>query len=320
MRLLTLPEPGVLVWEEVPTPAPGPGEVAVAVTHVGICGSDVEVFLGNRPAHVRHGRPVLGHEMCGVIDEIGDLVRGPRVGDVVTCIEGWGAFADRVITTPTNMLRLPRRIDPADGCLAEVLPGVTMAAWRTGITRSHHVLVVGQGLSGLLLTRLVYLHGCANITVVDPHQGRLDLAREFGADVTVLGTVEVLTESRSGSGNYDVAILATPVNVVDAVVPLMRPRSRIVMYGGLESDATVDVMALHLRSISLVKESEGINGIVEARQLWAAATGLAAEGVLPLHRLRTHALGFDEVEKAFRIRVEDPASLHVVCVHPEAGA
>ncbi|MGH3772922.1 MAG: zinc-dependent alcohol dehydrogenase [Pseudonocardiaceae bacterium] len=320
MRLLTLPEPGVLAWDEVPTPAPGPTEVAVAVTHVGICGSDVEVFRGHRPAHVRHGRPVLGHEVCGVIEEVGGLVRGPGIGDVVTCIEGWGAFADRVITTPTNLLRLPRRIAPADGCLAEVLPGVAMAAWRTGITRSHHVLIVGQGLSGLLLTRLVHLHGCARLTVVDPHQCRLDLAREFGADVTVLDTVDGLAGSGFASGDYDVAILATPVNVVDAVVPLMRPRSRIVMYGGLESNATVDVMALHRRSISLVKESESVNGTVEARQLWAAATELAADGVLPLHRLRTHTLGFDEVTKAFSIRMEDPSALHVVCVHPEAGS
>jgi len=320
MRLLTLPRPGLLAWEDVPTPAPGPDEVSVAVTHVGICGSDVEAYLGHRPAHVRHGRPVVGHEVCGVVDAVGDRVRGPRVGDVVTCVEGWGAFADIVLTTPTNLLRLPRRIDPADGCLVEVLPGVAMAAWRTGITRSHQVLIVGQGLSGLLLTRLVHLHGCAQLTVVDPHQCRLDLAREFGADVTVASTVEALAAPDSSYGPFDVAIVAAPVNLVDAVVPLMRPRSRIVMYGGLERDAKVDIMALHRGSISLIKESEGINGIVEARGVWAAAAELVADGVLPLHRLRTHTMEFDEIDEAFRLRIEDPTALHVVCVHPAVGS
>ena len=314
MRLLTLPEPGVLAWNDVPTPAPGPLEISVAVTHVGICGSDVEVYRGRRAAPVRHGWPVVGHELSGVIDEVGEAVRGPRIGDVVTCIEGWGAFADRVITNPTNLLRLPDRVDPADGCLAEVLPGAAMAAWRTGISLAHRVLVVGQGLSGLLITRLVHLHGCAELTVIDPVPERLRLAREFGADKAFAGTVEKFAATQPDA--FDIAIVATPGNVVNFVAPLLRPRSRIVLYGGLDGDARVDVLTLHHRSISLIKESETINGIVEAREIWSAAAALANDGLLPLHRLRTHTFGFADAEKAFQVRIEAAEALHVVCAHP----
>ncbi|MGL5866193.1 MAG: zinc-dependent alcohol dehydrogenase [Dermatophilaceae bacterium] len=318
MRLLTLPQPGNLVWEQVPEPVAAPHEVTIAVTHVGICGSDIEVFRGNRPPHMRHGFPVIGHELCGVVESVGAHVGGLRVGDTVTCVEGWGAFADRVISTPENILRLPARLDPADACLTEVLPGVAMAAWRTGITRSSEVLVVGQGLSGLLITRLVHLHGCALLTVVDPVAERLALAREFGADVVVQHTVEdwLATGPRGG---YDVAILSTPANVVSAVAPLMRPRSRIVPYGGLDPGAVIDVLQLHRSSISLVKESEGIGGIHEARRIWRDAVDLAADGVLPLHRLRTHTLDFDQVAKAFELRRHEPSAIHVVCKRAVRG-
>lgn len=318
MRLLTLPEPGVLAWVEVPLPEPGPFEVSVAVSHVGICGSDIEVFDGRRAAHRRHGHPVVGHEVSGVVDALGDAVRGPRVGDRVTCVEGWGAFSDRVITNPANLLRLPDRIDPADGCLAEVLPGVAMAAWCTGITRAHRVLVAGQGVSGLLITRLVRLHGCARLVAVDPVGQRLRLAEEFGADEVFAGTVEELAATQPEA--FDLAIVATPHSVIDAVATLLRPRSRIVAYGGLDVGARVDLMALHRRSISLVKESEGINGVREARDLWSAAVSLAEVGVLALHRLRTHTVGFDDVEAAFRLRTSCAEALHVVCAHPGGTA
>ena len=313
MRLLTLPRPGELAWREVLAPEPATGEVRLRVANVGICGSDIEVFQGRRPAPIRHGCPVIGHEGSGVIDALGPGVGGLRVGDRATCVEGWGALADHLITSPTNLLVVEERIDLADACLVEVLPGVAMAAWRTGIGRSCDVLVVGQGLSGLLLTRLVSIHGCRRLVVLDPSVRKASLAREFGADDAREGLLaDLAVDLRSDYPNgFDVAILATSRCLVDDVVPLMRPRSRVIVYGGLE-DAVVDVMALHRRSVSLVKEGEGINGVLEARGVWREALQLVYDGLLPLTRLRTHDFSFAEAARAFAVRVDDPDAIHVV--------
>lgn len=315
MRLLTMPEPGILRRVIVKEPTAGPGQIRLRVACVGICGSDIEVFTGGRLPKLVHGHPVLGHEVSGVVDQIGEGVTGVRIGDRATCIEGWGAMAEYVVTTPSNTLVFDDRIDLADGCLLEVLPGVAMAAWDTGVERGSDVLVVGQGLSGLLITALAAIHGCRSLTVVDPSSTKVALAGELGATESWVGRLQDVAGELGDAhpGGFDVAIAATPMCVVDDLVPLMRPRSRVVTYGGLEQEASIDVMALHRRSVSLIKEGEMVNGVRQARARWHEAMQLIADGLVPLRRLRTHDLPMAEAETALRLRADpDTEAIHVV--------
>ena len=84
LRQLALPGPYAesrpLTVEEVDLAPPGPGEVLVRVRAAGLCHSDLSVIDGNRP------RPlpmVLGHEMAGVVEELGTGVHDLRPGDHV---------------------------------------------------------------------------------------------------------------------------------------------------------------------------------------------------------------------------------------------
>ncbi|MGC4876234.1 zinc-dependent alcohol dehydrogenase [Micromonospora sp. DT43] len=314
MRLWTIPGPGKLVPAEVATPVAGPGEIRLRVAAVGICGSDVEIFQGRRPPKVRHGLPVVGHAVSGTVDQVGPGVGGIRLGDRVSCVEGWGALTEHLVTTPTNSLVFDDRIPLVDGCLLEVLPGVAMAAWRTGIERNSDVLVVGQGVSGLLITRLVAVHGCRRLVVVDPDPAKGTLAREFGAHDVRTGTLAEVAGTLAADypHGFDVAIAATPTGVVDEITPLMRPRSRIVAYGGLDDEARIDVLALHHRSVSLIKEGERIGGVREARAIWREALQLAYDGVLALGRLRTHAYPMEDAAAALRLRAETAGGIQVV--------
>lgn len=316
MRLLTMPEPGRLREVTVPDPTAGPGQIRIRVACVGICGSDVEVFTGRRPPKRIHGHPVLGHEVSGVVDQVGEGVIGVRVGDRATCVEGWGALAEYVVTTPQNALVFDDRVPLADGCLLEVLPGVAMAAWDTGVTRSSDVLVVGQGLSGLLITALTAIHGCRRLVVVDPAPMKTALAEELGATDVRTGRLHETAGALAGAypDGFDLAIVATRECVVNEVVPLMRPRSRIVAYGGLE-DASIDVMALHRRSVSLIKEGEMVNGVRQARARWSEALRLITAGLVPLSRLRTHDLPMTEAETALRLRSGPSADPDEVAIH-----
>jgi len=316
VRLLALAEPGRLAPVEIDEPFPGPHEVRVRVACVGICGSDVEVFHGRRAFKHVDGHLVVGHEMSGVVDRVGETVTGLRAGDRVAVVGTWGALTDYVIARPENVLRFPPRIDLRDGCLLEVLPGVMMAATRTGITRSTDVLIVGQGLSGLLLTRVVALHGCRRLVVVDPVDSKLALAREFGAADAYRGRLADLQAQlleRHPDG-FDVCIVAAPqARCIEEAVPLVRARGRIVFYGGLEETAELDLLRLHHRSITLVKEGECIGGVLEARKLWRQGLRLALDGLLPLRRLRTHVLPMDRAQAALELRSQPSGeALHVV--------
>lgn len=322
MKLLTMPAPGVISPVEVAPPVAGPGEIRLRVACVGICGSDVEVLTGRRPPKLRYGHPLLGHEVSGVVDQVGEGVTGIRIDDRVSCIEGWGALAEYLVTKPANALVFDDRIDLADGCLLEVLPGVAMAAWKTGVERGADVLVVGQGLSGLLITALVAVHGCRRLVAVDPGPAKAAIAAELGADDVRLGRLADVAGALRAAypAGFDLAIVATPQCVVDEVLPLMRPRSRIAAYGGLDNAARIDVMAMHRRSVSLVKEGELVNGIREARAVWREALQLAYDGLLPLKRLRTHDFAMADAEAALRLRADpDGAGLHVV-LHQDPSA
>src|SRR6266536_3963342 len=83
MQAFLVREPGAYAVEEVSEAAPGPGEVAVTVVAVGICGSDLELLDGRRPAaYVRY--PVVpGHEWAGRVASLGRGVTGLALGDPV---------------------------------------------------------------------------------------------------------------------------------------------------------------------------------------------------------------------------------------------
>jgi threonine dehydrogenase-like Zn-dependent dehydrogenase len=83
MRALVVREPGRYAVEELPEPDPGPGEALVAVAAAGICGSDLELVDGRRPAaYVRY--PVVpGHEWAGRVVRAGPGVDGLAPGDPV---------------------------------------------------------------------------------------------------------------------------------------------------------------------------------------------------------------------------------------------
>lgn len=316
MRLITLAEPGKLKAVEVPDPHARADEVRIRVACVGLCGSDIEVFQTRRGSKQAYGYPVVGHETSGIVDEVGDDVYGLSCGERVALVGSWGTLADYVIAQPENVLRFPASLSLRDGCLLEVLPGIMMAATRTGIDRSTDVLVIGQGLSGLLLTRVLYLHGCRRLVVVDPSEFKLDIARAFGATRTHRGELAQLQDEllREYSEGFDTCVVAAPgAKCIEEAVPLIRPRGRIVFYGGLEESAELNLLRMHHRSITLIKEGECINGILEARELWRLGRRLVTDGLLPLGRLRTHVFPMSDAQGAFDLRSDKFSNaLHVV--------
>ena len=72
---------GFVELREVTDPDPGPREVRIAVKRAGICGTDLHIYHDEFPKV----RPpvILGHEFCGVVDSLGESVRGWRKGDPV---------------------------------------------------------------------------------------------------------------------------------------------------------------------------------------------------------------------------------------------
>jgi 2-desacetyl-2-hydroxyethyl bacteriochlorophyllide A dehydrogenase len=236
--------------QELPEPVPAPGEARVRVRAAAICGSDLHGF---REASPRRVPPlVMGHEAVGTIDAVGGGVDKALVGERVVampvvscgacarCVEGRpnlcpnrrlmgmnfpGAFAEKFTIPAGQFLAVPSTLSDEIAALAEPLANAVHVVDRS-VHEGDDVLVIGAGPIGLFSARTAVLGGAKRVTVTDPIQERLELARPLGAE-PVDADGDALTE-----GDFDVVIdaagfPATWATAVDAV----RPGGRIEAIG-----------------------------------------------------------------------------------------
>ncbi|TQK18774.1 2-desacetyl-2-hydroxyethyl bacteriochlorophyllide A dehydrogenase [Microbacterium sp. SLBN-154] len=186
----------VEVVEIVPAPLV-PGSVRVATWYSGIsAGTELTAYRGTNPyltstwdsqrrlfvpGEPSFGYPVQGwgYSEVGEVVEVADDVTALAVGDVVHGI--WGHRSDAVLPAAALEGRLlPTDADPLLGTFARVasiaLNGVLAADVRLG----ERVAIFGQGVIGLLATRLATLAG-GRVYAVDTVPDRLEVARRFGA-------------------------------------------------------------------------------------------------------------------------------------------
>jgi L-iditol 2-dehydrogenase len=206
MKVLLYPEYEQLEIAEKAKPEPGVGEVLLRVEACGICGSELEAFKKRSPRRVPP--LVMGHEFCGVIEEVGDnvatLTVGERVvshslygcGHCVRCLRGDfhlcaerqlfgmhrpGAFAEYVVAPEKCLVAWPEALPAAAASLAEPLAnGVHVV----GLARQFNpslVVIVGAGPIGLLCQQAFQSLTSADVVVADLIQERLGAASSLGA-------------------------------------------------------------------------------------------------------------------------------------------
>jgi L-iditol 2-dehydrogenase len=316
MKAFILDAPRKLRAVDIPVPEPGPREVRVKIAYCGICGSDVEAYLRHRPIEALADPPMLGHEPCGVIDKVGEQVGSLRAGDRVATLGPWGAFTEYLVCPPEKVMKLPPEIPLIDASLVEVLPGIVMATTQMGITPAHDVLVLGQGVSGLLLTRFVALNGCRRLIAVDSFGEKLAIANEFGATHTINASSEDVAARVNDivPGGVDYTIMATlDGNDVPKALEWTRFKGKIILYGSIGPCDGFDFFRVHEKAVTIVKEFNEQHSVIETRRLWREAVNLIADGLVNVARLRTHVFPLDKVPEAMELRATPrPDVIHVV--------
>lgn len=267
MKAIVWNGPEEMTVEEVPEPSLAPGMVILRPEATGICGSEVEGYLGkmgNRTPPL-----VMGHEFAGTVTEVGEGMDEGLVGRAVavnplssdgTCrlcraghtnlcpdraligIHSPGGFADYVCAPAENVYPLPEGVGARTGALAEPLANGVHAA-RLGLAGDpvEHAVVIGAGTIGLMCLQAAVLDGIPGVSVVEPHEARREQALGLGArDAYVSGTEarEALDEPTEGLG-ADLVIDAVGAEATRRMVieELLRPGGRAVMVG-LHDDAT----------------------------------------------------------------------------------
>lgn len=172
----------VLTLSEVPTPVPGRGEVRVRVAYVSVNPIEWKIRSGAFAAMLPMTFPViLGNEVSGVIDALGEGVEDLAVGDRVAGFVQGGGDAEYVVTTPDRLAVLPTALSLRR---AAVLPqGVETARRSLGlleVAAGETVLV--NGAAGSVGSAAVQLLSDRGITVIGTASaGNHDYLRSLGA-------------------------------------------------------------------------------------------------------------------------------------------
>lgn len=168
---LTGPKRFEIVESEIPKP--GVKEVQIKVLYSGVCSSELNPWISASELDKN-----FGHEVVGVITEVGDDVLELKVGDTVTGMIYRG-FAEYTVAEEEALVRVPTEV-ARFGALAEPFSCLKSALDRTPI-EGDKIAVVGTGYMGLGLIKLLKQQGVKEIIAVEPIEERRDLALEYGA-------------------------------------------------------------------------------------------------------------------------------------------
>lgn len=329
MRAIIKPDrsPG-LKMVELPVPRPGPREALIKVAATSICGTDLHIFKWDPWAQSRIRPPVIvGHEFCGHVVEVGEVVAEVRVGDFVsaeshiichTCapcrtgrghlcqntqiigVDRDGCWADYIVMPAENLWRNPPDMSLEVASLQENFGNAVHTAFATDIT-ARRVLVTGCGPVGLMAILVARAAGARAIYATDISNYRLQLARTMGADlalnVSEVDAYRMIMAATDGEGVDVLMEMSGAPQAVDLGFRLLRFGGEAAMLGLAPAAIPFDL------NNHVVLKGATVYGIV-GRELWATwyrMRGLLAGGTIDLRRIITHRFALDDYEKALRV-------------------
>ncbi len=332
MRALVKYERGMkkVGLQEVPVPEPGPGQVRIHVKAAGICGTDVHIYYDD--SYPTNPPVTLGHELSGVVDKVGEGVVEGLIGMRVTsetlyytcgrcsyCRTGRdnlcmnkvsigtgtnGAFTDYLIVPARNIHELPETISFEEAALTEPLSCCVQAVLeKTTIKPADTVLITGPGSIGLLCLQLAKISRARCIVVGAPHDvERLGVARNLGADVTLVSTDENIQKSVvdycDGTGPDILLECSGSEQAINLGIEMLRKGGAYTQVGLAARNISIDINKLTLKEIAF-------QGTYATKwYAWHKSIQLIETGAVTLKPLVTAKLQLDDWQEGLQNAAE----------------
>lgn len=285
MKALTLTAYHQFEFGDAPDPEIGPDDVLIQVKACGICGSDIHGMDGSSGR--RQPPIIMGHEAAGEISRVGSSVTNWKAGDRVTfdstvycgkcdsCLSGnvnlcpdrnvlgvscddyrrHGAFAEYVAVPQHILYRVPDGIPYEQAAFAEPISIALHGVNRVPLKPGDSAVVVGAGLIGLLVVQALKAKGAGIVIAVDIDEKRLALAKELGADHTLLSSEDAPAKIRELVGNDDGADVAMEVvgfgPTIKLAIESVRKGGSIGCVGNLKAEVPFPLQAVVTRELSI---------------------------------------------------------------------
>lgn len=341
MEALVIHSPGDLRVEDVPTPPVGPGQARVRVRAGGICGSDLHYYQHGGFGAIRIQQPmVLGHEVAGVVAEVGAGVPGLAVGDRIAvspsqpcgscrfcqlglqnhCLDMryygsamrmphvQGAFRQEIVIEAGQAHKLAEGVSDAEGAMAEPLAVALHAVNRAGPLLGKRVLVTGCGPIGAMVVIAARRAGAAQVVATDVVAQPLRKALKVGADeaINVAEQPDALAAFAVEKGQFDVLFEASGnERALRAAFDAVRPRGVIVQLGLSGSELTLPF------NVVVAKEFD-MRGAFRFHEEFGVAVALINKGLVDLKPLVSATLPYRDAGRAFALAADRSQSMKVL--------
>lgn len=337
-----------VVVRDVADPVLAEGDVLLAIEACSICGTDLRTW--------RHGDKkiipprILGHEFCGTVAESrapgANVAVGDRVVMYIVILDGTdryvemgrenlsshrttmsyhhdGAFAP-LMRVPAlavrqgNLFRVTSAIPSDQMSLAEPLGCVMNAHSRLGVGKGDTVAVIGAGPIGVMHAVVSRLQGARKVLLLDNNPARLEMAKRFDLDGTVLvkpdgSHRDEVARLTDGQGT-DVTIVAVSAAAAqNDALAIAAKAGRVNFFAGLPKSnpvAALDVNHIHYKELVLT------GSYSEKRSDFQAAFALLHSGRFPAEKIITHRLPLGGILEGFRL-MESGEALKV-CLLPQS--
>lgn len=338
MRAAYVKSPYQFEIREVEVRSICPDEALIDIRACGICGTDVHSAETDAPDWMP-----FGHEISGVIEQLGSSVKGFEVGDRVmiesgsfcgrcdTCKNGRVdlcvsapnifanesmGFAEKIIVPSAALVHLGC-IDFAEATLVEPF-GVAMDVITTAdIKLNDDVLVIGIGPIGLLAVRLARILGARKVYAAARSTSlrRIELARQFGADEVILTDQVNLSDYPFPRGGPDKVIVTAPPRLIMEALKIVNYGGTVAFIGIESGDAgqiSFDANDFHFRKLQL-RASHAVPALWFPRCL-----EMIEAGMVDVKALISGTFKLDDIAEAFdRLLHDKTNSLKMIMTRDE---
>ena len=322
----------------IPVPRIGQGEVLVKTKVCGICGSDLVHWY-----HKTKGSPFFGHEVSGIVTQVGEGVERFKEGDRVFvhhhvpcfichyCRRGSytmcstyrsthldpAGLAEYIRVPQLNvknggLIRLPDNVSFEEGSLIEPIACCMRGLRKTNLCTGDTVLIIGAGFAGLVHLQLARMMGAGLVGITDFFDSKLRKAKVLGVDFTINPGRESVKEKlyavNEGRGADVVVITPGSTRAIEQGLELLDRGSTLYLYGFTSPQEYISILPYSI----FFAETNLVASYSASPLETNAVCRLMKEGKMTLRELITHRFSLDQIGEAVEIAAKAEESLKVI--------